>query len=68
MSKAEALAFLQSDECKASVAEGIQRAQSRGISGVPFTILGGKLAISGAQETDTFYRVFEQIASGELKI
>jgi predicted DsbA family dithiol-disulfide isomerase len=47
---------------------GIKLAQMRGISGVPFTIFGGKLAISGAQETEAFYDVFLQIASGELKI
>lgn len=29
--------------------------------------LTGKLAISGAQETETFYEVFEKIAKGELK-
>lgn len=34
--------------------------------GVPFTILNGKLAISGAQETATFVEVFEKIAGGEL--
>ncbi|KAK4054898.1 hypothetical protein OIV83_000822 [Microbotryomycetes sp. JL201] len=67
MTKDEALAFLKSDELKKEVDEGIKRAQMRGISGVPFTILNGKLAISGAQETDTFEQVFEQIASGELK-
>jgi predicted DsbA family dithiol-disulfide isomerase len=66
------------------VKRGIIKAQQRGISGVPFTILNGtpadppakpslipllagKLAISGAQETETFLDVFKQIASGELK-
>ena len=39
----------------------------RGISGVPFTIINDKLAISGAQETETFLEVFKKIAKGELE-
>lgn len=43
----QALAFLKSDELKEKVKAGILKAQQRGISGVPFTILNDKLAISG---------------------
>ncbi|GAA5949621.1 hypothetical protein JCM3765_002727 [Sporobolomyces pararoseus] len=67
MSKDEALAFLKSDELSKEVQEGIRKAQLRGISGVPFTIINDKLAISGAQEEDTFLEVFRQLAKGELK-
>jgi predicted DsbA family dithiol-disulfide isomerase len=67
MSKEEALAFLKTNEFKSEVEAGIRKAQLRGISGVPFTILNGKLGISGAQETETFYEVFEKLAKGELK-
>ncbi|KAK4058042.1 hypothetical protein OIO90_000781 [Microbotryomycetes sp. JL221] len=67
MSKDETLAFLKSDELKKEVDAGIKQAQMRGISGVPFFILNDKLAISGAQETETFEKVFDQIASGDLK-
>ncbi|SGY35017.1 BQ5605_C002g01715 [Microbotryum silenes-dioicae] len=67
MTKQEALDFLHSEKLKAEVKLGIQKAQARGISGVPFTIINDKLAISGAQETDTFLDVFKRIASGELK-
>ncbi|GAA5988570.1 hypothetical protein JCM5350_004457 [Sporobolomyces pararoseus] len=67
MSKDEALAFLKSDELLKEVQEGIRKAQLRGISGVPFTIINDKLAISGAQEEDTFLEVFRQLAKGELK-
>ncbi|ORY75665.1 thioredoxin-like protein [Leucosporidium creatinivorum] len=67
MSKDDALAFLKTDELKSEVEAGIRKAQLRGISGVPFTILNGKLGISGAQETETFYEVFEKIAKGELE-
>lgn len=41
MTKEEALAFLKSDELKSEVEAGIRKAQARGISGVPFTILNG---------------------------
>ncbi|GAA5971659.1 hypothetical protein JCM21900_003887, partial [Sporobolomyces salmonicolor] len=87
MSKADALAFLASDELKDEVAAGIRKAQMRGISGVPFTIInelslpslralgvlsacpsyGAKLAISGAQEEETFLEVFRKLAKGELE-
>ncbi|POY71436.1 hypothetical protein BMF94_5749 [Rhodotorula taiwanensis] len=66
MPASEAKAFLASDELKDVVAAGIQKAQMRGISGVPFTIINDKLAVSGAQETETFYEVFKKIANGEL--
>lgn len=64
----QALTFLRSDELKSEFAQGIRLAQERGISGVPFTILNGKVAVSGAQETSTFYEIFEKIARGELKL
>ena len=67
MSASEAKEFLASDELKDVVAAGIQKAQIRGISGVPFTIINDKLAISGAQETETFLEVFKKIAKGELE-
>ncbi|GAA5828482.1 hypothetical protein JCM5353_002690 [Sporobolomyces roseus] len=67
MSKSEALEFLKSDELSKEVQEGIKKAQLRGISGVPFTIINDKLAISGAQEEDTFLSVFRKIAKGELE-
>ncbi|GAA5869747.1 hypothetical protein JCM1840_000579 [Sporobolomyces johnsonii] len=67
MSKADALAFLASDELKDEVVAGIRKAQMRGISGVPFTIINDKLAISGAQEEETFLEVFRKLARGELE-
>lgn len=66
MSKEDALAFLKTDELLPEVEAGIRKAQLRGISGVPFTIIDGKFGISGAQETETFYEVFEKLAKGEL--
>lgn len=67
MTKSDALAFLASDERKAEVAAGIEKAQERGITGVPFTIINDKFGISGAQEVDAFVEVFKQIADGRLE-
>lgn len=68
MSAAEAKQFLASDELKDVVAAGIRKAQMRGISGVPFTIINDRLAISGAQESEAFFEVFKKIADGELEV
>lgn len=67
MPKSEALAFLASDELQAEVAAGILKAQQRGISGVPFTIINDKFGISGAQETETFLEIFKKVAAGEIE-
>lgn len=80
---------MKSDELKKEVEQGFKKAQMRGISGVPFTIIDGqcrrereqrlstrrhaetadystdKLAVSGAQETETFLEVFKQVADGK---
>ncbi|BGP36812.1 hypothetical protein JCM10450v2_000705 [Rhodotorula kratochvilovae] len=66
-SASEAQAFLASDELRDVVQAGIKKAQLRGISGVPFTIINDKLGISGAQEVETFVEVFEKIAKGEIE-
>lgn len=68
MNRDAALAFLSGNELQREVEAGVTKAQARGISGVPFTIINGKLAISGAQEEATFVEVFEKLVSGELKV
>lgn len=68
MKRDAALAFLLGNELQREVEAGVAKAQARGISGVPFTIINGKLAISGAQEEATFVEVFEKLVSGELKV
>ncbi|GAA6001704.1 hypothetical protein JCM10207_002275 [Rhodosporidiobolus poonsookiae] len=67
LTKDEALAFLASDELTKEVEAGFAKAQRRGISGVPFTIINQQFGISGAQETETFVEVFRKIANGEIK-
>ncbi|GAA6035178.1 hypothetical protein JCM8097_006405 [Rhodosporidiobolus ruineniae] len=67
-STAEAEAFLASDELKKEVEQGFVKAQMRGISGVPFTIINGQFGLSGAQETQTFKEVLRKIVEGKLEV
>lgn len=62
MSAAEAKRFLESGELEKEVNAKIEMAQLMGITGVPFTIVNGKWALSGAQPSDVFYAVFEKLA------
>ena len=39
-------------------------AQRVGVTGVPFFIVDGKLAVSGAQTPDVWAKVFAQVLSG----
>jgi len=58
----EAKKFLESTELEDDVMRRIEMAQRMGITGVPFTIINGKWALSGAQPSEVFYRVFEKLA------
>ncbi|KAG9094357.1 hypothetical protein FRC06_010882 [Ceratobasidium sp. 370] len=62
MSRAETLEFLASDELKKEVAAGIEEAREMGITGVPFTVINDKWAISGGQPSEVFYQVFEKLS------
>ncbi|KAF8605093.1 thioredoxin-like protein [Ceratobasidium sp. AG-I] len=62
MSRTETLAFLAGDEMKKEVAEGIQEARDMGVTGVPFTVINDKWAISGGQPSEVFYQLFEKLS------
>ncbi|KAG9105020.1 hypothetical protein FRC07_009670 [Ceratobasidium sp. 392] len=62
MSRPETLEFLASDELKKEVAEGIEEAREMGVTGVPFTVINNKWAISGGQPSEVFYQVFERLS------
>ena len=47
------------DDADAVVAD-IDAAMDLGVSGVPFFVVGGRYAVSGAQPTDVFARVLQQ--------
>jgi predicted DsbA family dithiol-disulfide isomerase len=56
----EVRAMLASDAHVKEVREDEDEARKLGISGVPFFVLGGKYAISGAQSADVFLRALDR--------
>jgi len=63
MSKAEAVAFLNSDEFEKEIDTMCNEARSKGITGVPMTIIDGKWAVSGGQSSDVFIQIFKKLAA-----
>ncbi|SJN10782.1 2-hydroxychromene-2-carboxylate isomerase/DsbA-like thioredoxin domain [Leucobacter sp. 7(1)] len=61
LDRADVVRSLTADEYLAAVEADVQQAQSYGIQGVPFFVLDGKYAISGAQEPETFARALTQV-------
>ncbi|KAH9481482.1 hypothetical protein JR316_0006009 [Psilocybe cubensis] len=62
MSKEEAIKFLESDELEKEVDSMTNEARSKGITGVPMTIIDGKWAVSGGQSSDVFVQIFKKLA------
>ena len=56
----EVRAVLASDRYASEVREEEETARALGITGVPFFVLGGKYAVSGAQPADMMLRALEQ--------
>jgi predicted DsbA family dithiol-disulfide isomerase len=48
---------LKSDECLEKVNRQVAEAREKGVTGVPFTIIDGKWAVSGAQSAPVFVKV-----------
>jgi len=65
MDRAGTAAFLASDEGRKEVLEEIAEAQAIGVSSVPTYVFDGQWSVSGAQDSDTFLRVLEQVAARE---
>ncbi|KAJ7650721.1 thioredoxin-like protein [Roridomyces roridus] len=63
MTKAEALAFLKSDELEAEVNAMCDDARTKGVTGVPLTVVDGKWALSGGQSSDVFVQIFSKLAA-----
>lgn len=51
------MTFLQSDELEDVVRRKCADAQKKGITGVPFTVIDGKWAVSGGQTADMYLKV-----------
>ena len=60
ISKEKCQDVLNSDAFSEDVRADIQRAREIGVKGVPFFVLGGKYAISGAQSAEVFKGALEQ--------
>ena len=56
----KARAFLESDALAETVARADERARESGISGVPFFIFNGKIAVSGAQQPEVLHDAIVQ--------
>jgi predicted DsbA family dithiol-disulfide isomerase len=53
----QALDFLETDECAEEVDQIMNDARMHGVTGVPFTVINGKWAISGAHDADVYCQV-----------
>ena len=53
--------WLQTDKGGMQVDREVMEAKTRGVSGVPNFVLQGKYEIGGAQEADSFVKVFERV-------
>lgn len=58
--KEEARQAVTSDQLDYEVNQDIQEARNNGVSGVPFFILNGKYAVSGAQPVEVFENALQQ--------
>jgi len=58
--KEEAQQALTSEEFDYSINQDIQEAKNNGVSGVPFFVLNGKYAVSGAQPVELFENALQQ--------
>src|SRR4028119_2528210 len=59
----EARARLAGGEGRGEVLRSQEEARELGISGVPFFVIDGKWAISGAQPVEAFLRAFDEVAA-----
>ncbi|MFY7828894.1 MAG: DsbA family oxidoreductase [Flectobacillus sp.] len=64
-SEDKTLALLNSDEATDSVKEEMHYFRQHGVGGVPFYIFNKKYALSGAQPSEVFEQVFQQILQEE---
>ncbi len=58
--KEEAQQALTSEEFDYNISQDIQEAKNNGVSGVPFFVLNGKYAVSGAQSVELFENALQQ--------
>ncbi|KAI9057267.1 thioredoxin-like protein [Trametes sanguinea] len=62
LTKDQAIEFLKSDEYRAEVEQMANEARKKGVTGVPFTIINGRWAVSGGQTADVYTQIFRKLA------
>ena len=61
LDRAAAVQALESGAFAKAVSDDKEQAQAYGIRGVPFFVIDGKYAVSGAQEADTFLQALRKV-------
>ena len=61
LDRAAAAAFLDSDQGVREVRDEETKARDLGVEAVPFFAIGGKFAVAGAHEPDSFLEAFEEL-------
>ena len=56
-SRRQALEFLRSNEYQEEIRQMAEEARRKGVTGVPFTIINGRWAVSGGQASETYAQV-----------
>jgi predicted DsbA family dithiol-disulfide isomerase len=67
LDKAEVRRFLDGDEGVREVRAEEAQAREIGVEAVPFFTIGGRYAVAGAHEPDTFLEAFEELAKGRIQ-
>jgi len=65
---ASAQAWLEGSELDEQVRRVSADALRKGVTGVPFTIIAGKWAVSGCQQEDCYYKIFEKLATTDAPV
>jgi predicted DsbA family dithiol-disulfide isomerase len=67
LSEEDAKCFLESDHGREEVLEEEQEGLRHGLNGVPFFVINGIPAFSGAQQPDIFVEIFRQVLGAERR-
>ncbi|KAI0671429.1 thioredoxin-like protein [Trametes maxima] len=62
LTKDQVVEFLKGDEYRAEVEQMANEARKKGITGVPFTVINGRWAVSGGQTSDVYTQIFRKLA------
>jgi predicted DsbA family dithiol-disulfide isomerase len=66
LDRAEVDGLLAGDRGLDAVRAGEEQARRIGVSGVPFFVVGGRVALSGAQPPELFRQAFEQVGKAVM--